>query len=73
MNPPVQSEREHSSDVDGVKIIEVPHRVVSTDLLRGKRRLIIEHGEKTYVLLLTRNGKLILNKSAPFETNDGPP
>jgi len=31
-------------------------------LLRGKRKLIIEHGEITYILLLTRNGKLILNK-----------
>lgn len=42
--------------------IETAYRVASADLLRGKRKLIIEHGETTYVLLLTRNGKLILNK-----------
>jgi hemin uptake protein HemP len=39
-----------------------PQRVASSELLRGQRKLIIEHGDATYVLLLTRNGKLILNK-----------
>lgn len=39
-----------------------PQRVASNELLRGDRRLIIEHGESVYTLLLTRNGKLILTK-----------
>ncbi len=39
-----------------------PHRVASAELLRGQKRLIIEHGETSYTLLLTRNGKLILTK-----------
>jgi hemin uptake protein HemP len=37
-------------------------RVGSQELLRGGRRLIIEHGEARYTLQLTRNGKLILTK-----------
>jgi hemin uptake protein HemP len=37
-------------------------RVRSGDLLRGHKRLVIEHGEASYTLLLTRNGKLILTK-----------
>jgi hemin uptake protein HemP len=39
-----------------------PPRVASSELLRGRRKLIIEHGDTAYVSLLTRNGKLILNK-----------
>jgi hemin uptake protein HemP len=37
-------------------------RVGSQELLKGGRRLIIEHGEARYTLQLTRNGKLILTK-----------
>lgn len=37
-------------------------RVGSHELLRGGRRLVIEHGEARYTLQLTRNGKLILTK-----------
>lgn len=39
-----------------------PHRIASTDLLHGERRLIIEHGDAIYTLIPTRNGKLILTK-----------
>jgi hemin uptake protein HemP len=42
--------------------ITPPPRMQSTDLLRGGRRLVIEHGEARYTLLLTRNDKLILVK-----------
>jgi hemin uptake protein HemP len=39
-----------------------PPRLNSTQLLRGGRRVVIEHGEARYTLLLTRNDKLILVK-----------
>lgn len=62
MTTAVQTDRTHSSEDHTAMAIESPYRIASTELLRGKRKLIIEHGETTYVLLLTRNGKLILNK-----------
>ena len=36
--------------------------VTSEELLRGRRQLIIEHGEVRYRLLVTRSNKLILTK-----------
>jgi hemin uptake protein HemP len=39
-----------------------PARLRSTDLLQGGRRVVIEHGEASYTLLLTKNDKLILVK-----------
>lgn len=39
-----------------------PARLASSKLLRGRRKLIIDHGDATYVLLLTHNVKLVLNK-----------
>jgi hemin uptake protein HemP len=36
--------------------------VCSRDLLQGGREVRIEHGEETYLLRLTRSGKLILQK-----------
>jgi hemin uptake protein HemP len=36
--------------------------VTSEELLRGRRQLIIEHGEERYRLLVTRSNKLILTK-----------
>jgi hemin uptake protein HemP len=39
-----------------------PVRLRSTDLLQGGRRVVIEHGEASYTLLLTKNDKLILVK-----------
>lgn len=37
-------------------------RLSSAELLRGQRRILIDHGGACYTLLLTRNGKLILVK-----------
>lgn len=37
-------------------------RLHSTQLLQGSRRVVIEHGDASYTLLLTRNDKLILVK-----------
>jgi hemin uptake protein HemP len=34
----------------------------SSELLQGHREILIRHGEDTYRLRLTRNGKLILHK-----------
>lgn len=39
-----------------------PRRLSSSQLLRGGRRVVIEHGDARYTLLLTRNDKLILVK-----------
>ncbi|HEX3862470.1 MAG TPA: hemin uptake protein HemP [Stellaceae bacterium] len=36
--------------------------VTSRELLRGNRRVIIEHGRERYRLLLTKSNKLILTK-----------
>lgn len=36
--------------------------VTSSELLRGEAELLIRHGEELYRLMLTRNGKLILQK-----------
>jgi hemin uptake protein HemP len=37
-------------------------RFQSNQLLQGGRRVVIEHGDASYTLLLTRNDKLILVK-----------
>ena len=34
----------------------------SQDLFQGKREIIIEHAKEYYRLLITKSGKLILNK-----------
>lgn len=39
-----------------------PRRLRSSELLRGERRIVIEHGDALYTLLHTRNDKLILIK-----------
>jgi hemin uptake protein HemP len=36
--------------------------VRSQDLFQGKREVIIEHAKEYYRLLITKSGKLILNK-----------
>lgn len=36
--------------------------VTSSELLRGETELLIRHGDELYRLMLTRNGKLILQK-----------
>lgn len=37
-------------------------RIQSEQLLQGARRIVIDHGDASYTLLLTRNDKLILVK-----------
>jgi hemin uptake protein HemP len=39
-----------------------PREIVSAEILQGAREVLIRHGEETYRLSLTRNGKLILHK-----------
>jgi len=39
-----------------------PRCIRSSELLDGRRELHIRHGNDTYRLILTRNGKLILQK-----------
>lgn len=42
---------------------QIPTRRLSSDeLLQGERRIVIEHGDARYTLLVTRNDKLILVK-----------
>lgn len=36
--------------------------ITTTELLRGARRIWIEHAAQRYLLQVTRNGKLILTK-----------
>jgi len=36
--------------------------ISSAELLRGRREILIRHGDDLYRLRLTRNGKLILQK-----------
>ena len=42
--------------------VSPPRRIESTDLFQGSSRIIIAHDGVEYTLLVTRNGKLILNK-----------
>lgn len=37
-------------------------RIPSHELFGGGRRIIIEHGGREYSLLITRQGKLVLNR-----------
>jgi len=39
-----------------------PRVISSQDLLQGQREVLIEHAGEHYRLLLTRNGKLLLQK-----------
>ncbi len=41
---------------------QTPRTIKSEELLKGRRELLIEHGNEVYRLRLTRNGKLILQK-----------
>jgi hemin uptake protein HemP len=51
-----------SDKVQGTSAVAQERRVQSDQLLQGSRRVVIEHGEASYTLLLTRNDKLILVK-----------
>lgn len=59
------SPRIHSPSPDkaqGRSATAPDRRLQSKQLLQGARRVVIEHGEVSYTLLLTRNDKLILVK-----------
>ncbi|HVR76464.1 MAG TPA: hemin uptake protein HemP [Planctomycetota bacterium] len=38
-----------------------PRRVRSNELFEGAQQVVIEHGGQEYLLLITRNGRLLLN------------
>lgn len=42
--------------------LSLPRQISSNELLQNESELLIRHGEETYRLKLTRNGKLILQK-----------
>lgn len=62
MQPGIQSRPRQPTEGRTTVGAQPPRRIASTDLLHGDRRLIIEHGDANYTLILTRNGKLILTK-----------
>ena len=62
MQPGIQTPPEGSPECRTAGAAQRWRRIASTELLRGDRRLIIEHGDARYTLMLTRNGKLILTK-----------
>ena len=53
--PPDQPEQKEN-DASGA------HCLDSSEILKGSKEVLIRHGEETYRLRLTRNGKLILHK-----------
>lgn len=62
MNPSLEIHPTQRPASQAANAGRAPQRIASDELLRGERRLIIDHGESSYTLLLTRNGKLILTK-----------
>jgi hemin uptake protein HemP len=62
MQSTIRSRTHQSADGRVTIGAQPPRRVTSTDLLHGERQLIIEHGDASYTLMLTRNSKLILTK-----------
>lgn len=59
------SPRIHTQSPDktsGSATAATERRLRSNQLLQGSRRVVIEHGDASYTLLLTRNDKLILVK-----------
>lgn len=62
MQPGTQPRPDRAAEGAIAAVAQPPRRVTSADLLRGERRVIIEHGQESYTLILTRNGKLLLTK-----------
>jgi hemin uptake protein HemP len=58
MRAPLSQSGSRGEDTDKSE----PLSVTSEELLRGRRQLVIEHGEERYRLLVTRSNKLILTK-----------
>lgn len=59
-----ESEKSRKASDSGKSLPEGPaRRVVSADeLLAGQREVWLQHGSDLYRLLVTRNGKLLLQK-----------
>lgn len=60
MSPRMHPQSPDKTGADTASVQE--RRLQSEQLLQGSRRVVIEHGEASYTLLLTRNDKLILVK-----------
>ena len=52
----------HAPDPAAAAEADVPVQSRSEDLLKGRRELLIRHGDEQYRLRLTRMNKLILTK-----------
>jgi hemin uptake protein HemP len=58
-----ESERPAAESNEALKSSETDDQPIdAATLLRGRRRVLIEHDGETYQLLLTRNNKLMLQK-----------
>ena len=62
VEPDPSSESADEPRLAGRRPASVPREITSAEILRGAREVLIRHGEETYRLSLTRNGKLILHK-----------
>lgn len=60
--PTSRDNKPDSAPVQPSKTGNDPARLPSAELLRGNRRLIIEHQGEEYCLRVTRNERLILTK-----------
>jgi hemin uptake protein HemP len=60
MSPRLQAQAPDKPSLGASSVSE--RRLHSEQLLQGSRRVVIEHGNASYTLLLTRNDKLILVK-----------
>ena len=60
MSPRMQAQPSDKTTLGATSLSE--RRLHSEQLLQGSRRVVIEHGDASYTLLLTRNDKLILVK-----------
>lgn len=60
MSPRMQAQSPVKASIGATSAPE--RRLHSEQLLQGSRRVVIEHGNASYTLLLTRNDKLILVK-----------
>ena len=49
-----------------------PNRINLCDLMRDKKKLILEHGDKPYLLSITRRGKLILTAADEEKESSNP-
>lgn len=62
MSTPPGSQLASTNSAPAPASVPQPRKIQSEELLQGRVELLIAHGEETYRLRLTRNGKLILQK-----------